>query len=288
MTGRDAATAAGHGRKRQIRLYVRAAGAVLLLAGWGCGGGESAPVTEVPPAADAAPPVVATEPLPAPLTVPTRAASIAVSTEAPPQAADYTTEVERVFATLTSPSVTPEEWEVSQARLTELGAASARVLAKELRSENALRREMAAAVLAGLGLEAAAAESALLAALRDESPFVRANAATALCVLPGHEPEVIPVLAALLSSDDPQLRQMATTNLGNFGPEAAPFVPQLSAVLDAGAEDVVVPVVELLGRIGPAAEEAAPRLRQIAFEQQGVAKSAATAALEQITPAARE
>jgi HEAT repeat protein len=274
MTGRDAVTAAGHGRKRQIRLYVRAAGAVLLLAGWGCGGGESAPVTEVPPAADAAPPVVATEPLPAPLTVPTRAASIAVSTEAPPQAADYTTEVERVFATLTSPSVTPEEWEVSQARLTELGAASARVLAKELRSENALRREMAAAVLAGLGLEAAAAESALLAALRDESPFVRANAATAL--------------SALLSSDDPQLRQMATTNLGNFGPEAAPFVPQLSAVLDAGAEDVVVPVVELLGRIGPAAEEAAPRLRQIAFEQQGVAKSAATAALEQITPAARE
>ena len=92
----------------------------------------------------------------------------------------------------------------------------------------------------------------------------------------------------LLASDDPQLRQMAVTNLSNFGAEAAPFVPQLADVLDDGASDVVVPVVELLGRIGPAAEAAVPRLQQIAFEEEGEARTAATAALGQITPGERE
>jgi hypothetical protein len=62
----------------------------------------------------------------------------------------------------------------------------------------------------------------------------------------------------------------------------------LAEALDAGPTDVVLPVVELLGRIGPAAEAAVPRLQQIAFEQEGEAGAAATAALEQITPLVRE
>jgi HEAT repeat protein len=198
------------------------------------------------------------------------------------------TQAEQALAALTSPTVTPEEWDTAHNRLVELGPAAVRVLAEALGSAEPLRREVAATVLAGLGPGASGAEQALLAALNDESPFVQANAATALCAIPGHEQHVIPVLTKLLTSDDPQLRQLAATNLGNFGSEAAPFVPQLADALDGGTTDVVLPVVELLGRIGPAAEAAVPKLQQIAFEQEGAARTAATAALEQISPPARE
>jgi hypothetical protein len=74
------------------------------------------------------------------------------------------------------------------------------------------------------------------------------------------------------------------TNLSNFGPEAAACVPQLTAALDQAAPEMLRPIVELLGRIGPAAEPARPKLQQIAFEQDGDASAAATAALELIGP----
>jgi hypothetical protein len=45
---------------------------------------------------------------------------------------------------------------------------------------------------------------------------------------------------------------------------------------------VLVSIVELLGRIGPDAGSAAPQLQQIAYEQEGEAQQAATAALERI------
>jgi HEAT repeat protein len=274
MTSRDAVIRQG------LSLRVLA---VCCISGWavleaaGCGGG----VDPTPHAAATA--VVDSDPAP-PVSLPEPVIPAAAKWEMDEQLAH----ADQAFAALTAATVTPEEWDAAHNRLVAQGPAAVKVLAGALAAADPLRREMAAALLAGLGPDAAKAAGALTRALNDESPFVRANAATALCCVPGHEADVIPVLTRLLASDDPQLRQMAATNLANFGPEAAPFVPQLAHVLDDGASDVVVPVVELLGRIGPAAESAVPRLQQIVFEQDGEARTAATAALEQITPPARE
>jgi HEAT repeat protein len=206
------------------------------------------------------------------------ATTVAPAEDAKPQAA---TEADSLFAKLTSPE-NPEEWEQAQSRLMELGKAAVPTLKRELRSADAFRREVAASAFAMLGSAAAGAEAELRAALDDDSIHVRANAATALCAIPEQAEVVIPALTKLLVSDDPQVRQMSAVNLSSFGEEAAPHVPQLTAVLKSAPADVLVPVVELLGRIGPEAESAAPQLQQIAFEQEGDAKQAATAALERI------
>ncbi len=256
--------------------------AVTLTAGLsGCGGSRdepeavqtSSPVTSEPHANEPvanSPPVKPTAPEVEP-------AVDTASTERQEQAAAH-------FDTLTSTNVTPDQWTKAQEALVELGSDAVPVLTEHFASADPYVREMAVTILAMIGPRSADAEDALLTALNDDSIHVRANAATALCLIPGRETEVIPVLTDLLGHDDPQLRQMAATNLGNFGPEAAPFVAQLAAVLETGPADVVVPVAEILGRIGPDARAAAPRLQQIAFEDDGEARQAATAALQRIIP----
>jgi HEAT repeat protein len=184
---------------------------------------------------------------------------------------------------LNSPDVTPQEWEHAQTELIELGAESVPVLVQALEAGDPMQREMAVTLLMQLGPDVPGVDAPVLRALEDSSPFVRANAATALSTRPGHEERVIPVLTELLSSDDPQLRQMAAMNLSNFGPEAAACVPQLSAALSEAPPEGLLPIVELLGRIGPAAEAARPQLQQIAFEQEGDAREAASAALQRIS-----
>lgn len=200
----------------------------------------------------------------------------------PPRLRPTSSEADALFAALATPETTPEEWERAQERLVELGEEAVPTLARELTSSDAFHREVAASALAMLGPAAAGAQSELRDALADETVHVRANAATALCALPDQAEVVIPVLTALLVSDDPQVRQMSAVNLSSFGDEAAPCVPQLVAALKTAPDDVVVAIVELLGRIGPEAQAAAPELRQIAFEQEGDAQQAATAALERI------
>jgi HEAT repeat protein len=190
-------------------------------------------------------------------------------------------EVDALFATLTSPE-SAEEWEQAHSRLVELGDAALPTLTRELKSDDAFRREVAASALAVLGPAAAGAQSELRAALEDDSLHVRANVATALCAIPDQADVVFPVLTRLVVSEDEQVRQMSAVNLSSFGEEAAPHVPKLAEVLKVAPSDVLVPVVELLGRIGPEAESAAPQLQQIVFEQEGEAKQAATAALERI------
>ena len=180
--------------------------------------------------------------------------------------------------------MSPQEWEQAQLELLQLEAESVPVLTAALRSGTAVERELAASLLMQLGPEVPGVSAPLVAALSDRSQYVRANAATALCFRPGHEEQVVPVLTALLTSDDPQLRDLAATNLSNFGPEAAACVPQLTAALEQAPPEMLRPIVELLGRIGPAAEPARPKLQQIAFEQDGDASAAATAALELIGP----
>lgn len=213
--------------------------------------------------------------------------SVLVSSEAAtvasPPALATSPEADALFVVLTTSDTSPEDWEKSQARLSELGEAAVPTLVRELASEDTFHREAAASALAMLGPAAADATAELRTALTDKSVHVRANAATALCAVPEQAGVVIPVLADLLLSDDPQVRQMSAVNLSSFGEEAAPYVPQLVGLLKSAPDDVVVSVVELLGRIGPEAEAAAPQLRQIAFEQEGDAKSAAQAALEKIS-----
>lgn len=190
-------------------------------------------------------------------------------------------EADALFTKLTAPE-SPEEWEQAQARLVELGESALPTLTRELKSDDAFRREVAASALAMLGSASTGVQAELRAALEDDSIHVRANAATALCAIPEQADIVIPVLTQLVVSDDEQVRQMSAVNLSNFGEEAAPHVPKLAELLKVAPSDVLVPVVELLGRIGPDAGSAAPQLQQIVFEQKGEAKQAATAALERI------
>lgn len=187
------------------------------------------------------------------------------------------------WAQLNAPDVTPQSWEQAQSELIALGPESVPVLVQALKNGNPLQREMAVGILMQLGPDVAGVDEPLLEALADASPFVRANAATALSTRPGFEERVIPVLTELLAGDDPQLRQMAAMNLNNFGSEAAACVPELTQALTDAPPEVILPIVELLGRIGPAAEAARPQLQQIAFEQTGDTREAATAALQRIT-----
>lgn len=238
----------------------------------GCGTAETpAPVAQTTPTAEPSPaiaPAMPAEANPPPATA--AAPAPAVNTRA-------TAAWER----FNHPG-SPEEWEQAQQELIDLGADAAPVLVQALQSGFAPEREMAAGLLMQLGPDVPGVTKPLLAALSDESPFVRANAATALCFRPGHEDQVVPVLAALLASDDPHLRELAAMNLSNFGPEAAGSVPHLTQALERAPPDALRPIVELLGRIGPAAEPARPKLQQIAFEQEGDTREAATAALELI------
>lgn len=242
-----------------------------------------------------------------PATPPTSTAATATAepqpqTESPPPQADEdpelplttVTEVQPqpeldephvLFNTLASPDTSPEDWEKAQNRLIELGETAVPALERELKSQDARRREIAASGLAMLGPASATAVPALKEALQDESIYVRANAATALCAIPEQEPIVIPALVKLLISEDPQVRQMSAVNLSNFGPEAAPHVQDLTAALEQAPDDVLVALLELVGRIGPEAKSAAPHVQQIAFEQSGDAQQAAQAALERINDA---
>jgi HEAT repeat protein len=231
---------------------------------------------------EAALPVVATENV-EPTIAPQSAEALPAVTPLPAAGSPLTGRAAEAWARLNSPDVRPREWELAQTELINLGAESVPVLVQALRSGDPMQREMAVSVLILLGPDIAGTDEPLLDALEDKSPFVRANAATALSTRPGYEERVIPVLTDLLGSDDPQLRQMAAMNLNNFGPEAAACVPQLSAALSEAPPEGLLPIVELLGRIGPAAEAARPQLQQIAFEQEGDAREAATAALQRIS-----
>lgn len=254
----------------------------LAAAAWTLPGCSDAPDTASQSIQPPQPAMTATEPVETAAPVPE---PMPRTTPAATPVAEVSPHAFAAWKKLTTPGITPAEWDEAHQELIDAGAAGVPVLNEALQSRDPMQREIAVGILMLMDHAVTEVERPLLTALADDSAWVRANAATALCTRPGHEDQVIPVLAALLTSDDPQLRQLAATNLSNFGPEAGPHVAILATALDSAAPDVLLPIVELLGRIGPDAAPARSRLQQIAFETESEAATAAHAALERIDTA---
>ncbi|MFG0334793.1 MAG: HEAT repeat domain-containing protein [Maioricimonas sp. JB049] len=280
---------------RTSRVMMRWTGCCLTAAGCllaGCGGEPTTRIGEPASSTASAPPVensnATKTAVVSPAPEPARISEDATSASVPLASAADRERAETALDRLVSPGADVNAWDTAQQTLIDLGPAAVPALAEALGDANPMRREMATMILALLGPQAEAAVPQLKSVLEDSSEFVRANAAAALTQIPGQAETVIPVLTRLLQSGNPELRKMAAGNLAFFGPEAAGHVPQLAVALEDQEPGVVLPVVELLGRIGPAAEPAAARLQQIVFERPGSVGEAASAALQQIRPAAGE
>ncbi len=187
------------------------------------------------------------------------------------------------FQKMTAEGVSPEEVDAATHKIESLGSAALPVLAEGLKSDESIKRDMAATMLAMLGAAAADVSDALIVALGDESDFVRANVATALAQMEGQAAHVIPVFGELLESDDPKLQTMAAMNLGFLDPAAAkPLIGQLTQTLDSDDPTILRPVVELLGKIGPDARPAIEKIRSLDTSKDPELETAVNVALMQI------
>jgi hypothetical protein len=248
----------------------------------GCASGES-PTDAGKTASEATGDAAATPPTAAATEPPTGDPATLAPDEPSPQDQAART----AFRTMTSPGVSPQEWEAANQKLQDIGAPALPVLVEGLGSDVTVNREMASTVLALFGSAAKPAAQDLIAALEDESIFVRANVAAALLQMPEHVDRVVPVLAEFLAGDDVDLRRMAAMNLAAVDVEQArPLMPQLITSLGDSDREVVYYAVQLLGRMGPEAATALPKLRALETDGDPELKSAAATAILQIEPAA--
>ena len=179
--------------------------------------------------------------------------------------------------------VSQKELDESTQKIQDLGADALPALKEGLKSNEPLKREMAATMLVLLGAEAVDASDALVEALNDESEFVRANVATALAQMEGQASHVIPVFGEFLESDDPNLQTMAAMNLGVIDPaEAKPLIEQLTNTLDSNDPAILLPVVELLGKIGPDAKPAVEKIKSLDTTDNAALETAVNVAVMQI------
>lgn len=191
-------------------------------------------------------------------------------------------EVEAAFEKLLGGTLDVDAWEQTQQSIIDAGPGAASLLARELESPDVARREQASSIVVLLGSGAEAAVPALQKAVSDSSAFVRANAAAALAQFPDHRDVAKQALVKLLDAEEPELRRLAAMNLSLLGSQAEDLVPRLTLALDDKDTEVVRPIAQLLGEIGPPAKPALEKLQQIAFEQEGEVKEAATQAVQKI------
>lgn len=246
----------------------------------GCGGDEATPVAEESRDSVEVDAHVETPQLSTP---PVQTEPVATEPErSPEQLAAYD-----AFRTMTTEGVSQQELDGATQEIQDLGADALPALTDGLQSEEPIKREMAATMLALLGPEAASVSESLVEALDDESDFVRANLATALAQMEGQAPHVIPVFGEFLESDDPNLQTMAAMNLGVIDPvEAKPLVEQLTNTLDNEDPAILLPVVELLGKIGPDAQPAVEKIKSLDTTDNMELETAVNVAVMQIETSA--
>ncbi len=140
------------------------------------------------------------------------------------------------------------------------GTRAVPALVEVLKNRPARLRLEAAKALAGLGLDARAAQPALLEALRSDDKRVRRAAADALGQMGA---EGLPVLTRLLSNPDARLREGAARALGQMGVAARSALRGLTALLKDADGSVRTQAALALWNIDQDAEKALAVLNQV-------------------------
>lgn len=122
-------------------------------------------------------------------------------------------------------------------------------LSRDLKADKSSVRAHAAAELARLGPEGAAAVPGLAEALHDESLAVRHEALSALERIGPAAREAVPELKDMLKSKDSRLYLSAANALGSIGRDANAAAPELADFLSAEDERISVPAAFALARI---------------------------------------
>ncbi|MGD9855149.1 MAG: HEAT repeat domain-containing protein [Planctomycetaceae bacterium] len=280
----------GHGQQRTdvCQRGLRSCALLMVLSAMiGCGSDDAPPAGPGPPsttataAVDTAAPAE-TEPV-SPATPPEVTKHESDTASAAPPATPEQQEAEAAFREMTAEGVTPEDVDAATEKLLAIGAPAASILADELQSQDALRREMAATMLVLLGADASAATDQLILALNDESNFVRANAATALAQMEGHAAQVIPVYEEFLGGEDLILRKTMASNLSLLDAAAAkPLIGRLTMLLQVDDREVQIAAVEFLGRMGADAAEAVDAIKALDVTDDAELGAAVSAALASI------
>ena len=142
------------------------------------------------------------------------------------------------------------------------------ILKRSLSDESVEIRRAAAASLAAMGADAAAARPGLRAALKDEDPAVRGLAARALGALGGNGAPVLAELLALAGEKELPVRLAAIEALGGFSEGVEASVEPLLALAAAGGEPETLRLASIatLSRIGGSSANAQDSLASLLQE----------------------
>lgn len=191
---------------------------------------------------------------------------------------------EKAFSGLLAAShdANPDAWAAAEKELTDLGGAAASTLAKHLKDDDPLARELAVQYLAQLGPDAAEAAEELVAALNDSSPMVRVNAAATLLALNASVDAAQSVLSELLASEDPTVRLPAAISLSSIEATTAEAIATLTDLLTASDSSIRRTAVETLGRLGDKATASLGAVKELASDGDSAVRRAAAEAARRI------
>jgi HEAT repeat protein len=135
-------------------------------------------------------------------------------------------------------------------------------LIKQLQSNDAEVRRMAAKELGEGGADSEAAVPALMKALKDRDTFVRRFSAQALGEIGADASPAVFALAAALDDPKKEVQSAAAHALGKLGPSG---VETLIGIVRDDSNDPMLRllVIDVLGKLGPAGHSAVPTLTNL-------------------------
>ncbi|MGL5065382.1 MAG: HEAT repeat domain-containing protein [Microcoleus sp.] len=166
--------------------------------------------------------------------------------------------------------------------LVSLGANAVPALCQALNSENRQLRWRAAAAIASIGSDAAAAVPNLTRTLQDNDAYVRRIAAYALGKIGQPATTAVPDLMLLLADSDTNLRRSSASALGQIGSPAAAAIPGLIARLHDSDASVRSNSARALGKIGSNAKLAVPALISLLQDPETAVRVASATALGEL------
>jgi HEAT repeat protein len=162
-----------------------------------------------------------------------------------------------------------------------IGGAVVPELSKQLESESAERRRLAARVLGRLGKEAKDAAPALRAALKDPDPSVAVESARALFAISGETEAVVPVLrASLAAPGDVAVR--AAAGLAEMGTASKPALEELLLAARSREARLRHQAARALGVCDGDVKQVRPALQRLRLDDADAVRVAAALALARL------